>query len=157
MVPVRNLALTPACSFANPFQGKSNSKSLGRLKQGKKKTKTTGQCANRSIKLRSRGGIDLLTPLPGMPLGRATSHLSPGEPVCMRPTQWTRREASEYSQGREHLPPSAVEKLCGDKSRAECHCACVVCPNPQPRTQSQNSAGSRKDPSLLFLFSSGVS
>lgn len=93
-----------------------------------------------------------MTPLPGMPLGRATSHLSPGEPVCMRPTQWTKREASEYSQGREHLPPSAVEKLCGDKSRAECHCACVVCPNPQPRTQSQNSAGSRKDPSLLFSF-----
>lgn len=147
--------------FCQPFSRKVQTASLeGDLNWGWGDT-TTGQCANRSIKSRNRGSsdgnVDLLAPLPGMPLGRATSHLSPGEPVCMRPTQWTRREASVYSQGREHLPPSAVEKLCGDKSRAECHCCvCGVSQPPAPDTEPELSRQQAR-PKLAFLFSSGVS
>ena len=48
--------------------------------------------------------------------------ISPREPVLMRPTKLT-DENIQVQIGRErlHLPPSALEKLCGDKSRAGSH------------------------------------
>lgn len=48
--------------------------------------------------------------------------ISPREPVLMRPTKLT-DENTQVLIGRErlHLPPSALEKLCGDKSRAGSH------------------------------------
>lgn len=145
LVLTRDLVLTPAHSFVNPFQEKSRQQVFGETWAGKR------ELASVFIEVSSQeaeavtmamwtswGPCQLgCCPLPRMPLESVTSHVSPGRSVWKRTTQPVRRKASVYRQGRGHLPPSAVEKLCGDKSRAECHCACVACPNPNPQTQSE--------------------